>query len=162
MIEHEGILRKNTNIGTVNVQLTWSVTLDIKPLGFVSDWASIVHFTIGDNMGKPGDRIPGLWFWPGTTKLHVTSYLSGKSNHYDSIDKTRAVEMNKWSTIKMQQIKDGSTYKLEYFLNSELISSVPNRTPMAFDNVAVYAADPWYKAANAKIRRLRYNSCQYQ
>ena len=50
----------------------YRLSLDINPLGVVEDWGSIVHFTYtGDNCCNFGDRAPALFFWPGTTQLHV-------------------------------------------------------------------------------------------
>ena len=51
----------------------YSVAFDFTP-GFetVETWSNILHFTAtGDNCCEYGDRIPAVWFHPGTRKLHV-------------------------------------------------------------------------------------------
>jgi len=40
----------------------WSVSFEFKPIeNPTSYWGNILHNTIGDDIGRPGDRIPSVW-----------------------------------------------------------------------------------------------------
>ena len=61
--------------GTVDYKLSFQ----LKPWNKVLSWGSIFHFTAtGNNCCEYGDRIPALWFNPGSFKLHL---IDGHSKH---------------------------------------------------------------------------------
>ena len=44
-------------------------------------WASIFHFSAtGNNCCSYGDRIPGVWFYPGTRRLHIRDGSNSEGN----------------------------------------------------------------------------------
>ena len=72
----------------------WSLSVEISPFGTVTGWSNILHVGIGGNFEVYGDRIPGIWFISGTTRLHISSAINGNSNF--QID-TDSIPMNKWT-----------------------------------------------------------------
>ena len=131
----------------------FEVKFDIFPTSLPSvTWASIVHLTVGNNIGEHGDRIPGIWlnsnsFW------YVTSSVSGNKDHWH---KFTNVSLNSWTSFRIwqDQLPDG-TYMFEYSINDDTIYSIFNNDPRSFRNVKIYASDPWHVAAKAKIRNFQ-------
>ena len=58
---------------SVALPLDYAIQFDIVPgPQLVTAWSSIVHFTAtGNNCCEYGDRVPGIWFMPGTRKLDI-------------------------------------------------------------------------------------------
>lgn len=117
----------------------YTLAFDIQPTGTERDWASIVHYTNGGN----DSRMPGIWFWPGTTKLHV---VVGPRNH--DINPDYSLPLNQWSSVRVQVA--GATAKITVNGRDFDYTGLPARP--ASTGVTLYAADPWYPAARASIR----------
>ena len=51
----------------------FTIGIDITPGDtMTANWGNILHFTAtGNNCCDYGDRIPGIWFHPGTRNLHI-------------------------------------------------------------------------------------------
>ena len=143
------------------LQRGWRVTLQVRPFGTVYGWSNILHATIGGNIGKYGDRTPGIWFHSGTTKLHICSAVSGHANYcYNS----HALPIHRSSTIVIQQVQRrrtygsrsyGYRYHFEIFINGVRKISVVNSKPAIFHNVKYYASDPWHNAALAVVSHFK-------
>jgi len=118
----------------------FTLAFDIQPTGTERGWASIVHYTNGGN----GNRVPGIWFWPGTTKLHV---VVGPRNHH--INPDYSLPLNQWSSVRVQVA--GATAKITVNGRDFGYTGLPAR-PATTVGVTLYAADPWYPAARASIR----------
>ena len=75
-------------------------SFDIVPTGTVAKWSSILHF---NNGGKDccdlGNRSPGFWFIPGTTRLHCRIGDSTDGNW--GID-TDALTLNKRTKVTLE------------------------------------------------------------
>ena len=59
---------------------TWAITLKVNPYNTVNVLSNILHATIGKDNERYGDRIPGIWFLPKTTKLFICSAVNGNKN----------------------------------------------------------------------------------
>lgn len=118
----------------------FTLAFDIHPTGHEQNWASIVHYTDSDN----SNRVPGIWFWPGTTKLHV---VVGPNNHH--INPDYSLPLNQWSSVRVQVA--GATAKITINGRDFDYTGLPAR-PAVTVGVTLYAADPWYPAARASIR----------
>ena len=154
LIQDEVPIRKSKLLETLPiVNPKFEVKFDIFPTSLPSvTWASIVHLTVGNNIGEHGDRIPGIWlnsnsFW------YVTSSVSGNKDHWH---KFTNVSLNSWTSFRIwqDQLPDG-TYMFEYSINDDTIYSIFNNDPRSFRNVKIYASDPWHVAAKAKIRNFQ-------
>ena len=58
----------------------WKVSFKINPFAIYGEWSNVLHATIGHDAGRHGDRTPGIWFLPGTTRLHTCSTVNGNTN----------------------------------------------------------------------------------
>ena len=147
---------KNKLLTTKDVlPLGWKVSFDLNPYAVVGGFSSILHGTIDTNLGKNGDRIPAIWFWPGTTKMHMCSAISGNANY--CFNTLTGLKLNETSNIVVQQVLDPKDGKYHYkiFINGKQVFSVINTRPEVFKNVKYYSGDPWYGPAKAKLTNFK-------
>ena len=74
------------------------------PAAIPSSFGSIIHFTIGGDYKKYGDRTPAL-FVHDKTRLHLASAIDGKSNFQFN---TPALSLNTRHNIEISQVLTGS------------------------------------------------------
>ncbi|XP_047131094.1 uncharacterized protein LOC100215669 isoform X1 [Hydra vulgaris] len=126
------------------------VSFDVYPREFVAGWHSVIHFSIGSDSAHYGDRVPGIWFnADGKGGLHVSAPINGNLNRFFN---TNPIGLNQWSNIEVSQILRNSVYVYTIKINKEIVFSEINNQVQSFDNVKVYAADPWYDVQNGLIK----------
>ncbi|XP_065679574.1 uncharacterized protein LOC124814293 isoform X2 [Hydra vulgaris] len=128
------------------------VSFDIYPNKFVAGWHSVIHFSIGSDYGRYGDRTPGIWFHTdGKGGLYISAPING---NVDRVFTTNPIGLNHWSSVEVSQFLRNSVYIYTIRINEEIVFSEINNLAQSFDNVKVYASDPWYDAQYGSIRNL--------
>ena len=147
-----------------NVQLfqNWELSFDIQVNSILSDWSSIVHFTNGED----NRRMPGVWFWGGSYKLNIVSTQScdpaGDMGSLHSLgDYDPKWEDQAPGTINNVRIVHygagilGAYTRL--WIDGVLVVESSDWTDSCdTGTVNLWAADPWYPAADASIGNLIY------
>ena len=156
-------LSKGNLVGVVSLPASYTLSFDLFPTADGTVYRSIARLsaTNTDYIGA-GAAIPGVWFCmtpdcPGLA-LHVTHLGSGTgASSYRVINTAQALPLNTWSTILI------TIDAIALFMTLGVTGgvtiptmSVAFATPAqtTWPSVQVYAADPWYDAAAAKIRNL--------
>ena len=134
----------------------WYLSFDIKPKGNVGQFGNIFHATKGGNSAAYGDRIPAIWFLPGQLKMHICCSINSKKNH--CFNTKTDLPTTTFTNVRVSQTWNSTHYVYQIFVNGDLKSSQVNFSPDVFKNVKVYAADPWYPAANADVKNLVFQN----
>ena len=144
-----------TSISTLHP--VWEVSVDIFPTGITPGWSNILQLSIGDHNKNYGDRVPGIWFRPDTTNLHICGPVDGNRNYY--YDSKFPLPLNQWSTVKIYQT-ESTDGKFQYIINicDRIVHTVHNTWPQVFSDVKVYASNPWDTPAAANITNLKISS----
>ena len=129
----------------------YKLSFDIVPRGTVSDWGSILHFTIGENFHHFGGRAPGFWFFPGNTRLHCVIGDSSESYWNWSINPHHELPLNVHTKVTLEC--NGPSVKLT--VGGHVYTAVQPTHRFA-GKLLVYAGDPWYPNANAEINGFEY------
>ena len=130
----------------------WHLSLDIMPTGLTSNWSNIVHVGIGGNKEKYGDRTPGIWFPPMSTKLCIASAINNNPNFQVN---TTQIPINQWSHVEIYQIRiEDGAYQLYIKIDNTTAYTIVNENPSAFSNIEVFTSDNYYPAADADIKNL--------
>jgi hypothetical protein len=67
---------------------------------------------------------------------------------------TAKVNINEYNKIKVEQVENfEGEIMYSIYINEKCIHSESNSEPKVFNNVIVYASDPWYVPAKGKIRK---------
>ena len=136
----------------------WYLSFDIIPgKTIVSTWASIVHSTIGGNFNNYGDRIPAIWFRPGTRALHICTALGTNKNYCFNHGN---LPRNRFTNIQIRQTwsTKENVYKYIITINGRITRSVTNTRAQVFKNVKLWASDPWHRTADAFVRNLVFKN----
>ena len=156
------INKKNNLLAIIpKLSRSYSVKFEFKPTRFQSGWTNIIHLTAtGNNCCKYGDRIPAVWFYSTTTtatknKVHICSAVSGRGNY--CFDSGIIVPRGQWTTIEINQHREGVSYKYVVKVNNIMLGSVTNSKPQLFSNVKVFGSDSWHNAAQGSMRNLVIN-----
>jgi len=143
-------LVKGHKLTTVTVDGTYVLKFDIMPHGKQGSWTSIFHMG-----GNNGVRIPGIWFYPNSNRLHFrTGTEKLGSNH--GCDPSSQLPQNQVTSIEMTVTF--TEIKVKY------TGGLTGTTTCAMDghytgtNIPVYVSDPWYNAGSAEIRNINYHS----
>jgi len=144
-------IKKNTLVGTICTAVDYEVSFDLKLLGAVGGYGSIVHFTATAKNGIfNGCRIPGIWTNPSATTLLVVA--GHQANHNPCATTSRALHNGEEVTVRVRV--QGTA--LTVWFGDEKVHEGQMGARQSYDNAKVYVGDPWYEPANAELRNLRY------
>eukprot|EP00111_Clytia_hemisphaerica_P003402 TCONS_00009717-protein len=160
--KEEFVPKRGQIIGSIRVaKKAWRMSVDIKYLGPVNNWGSIIHFTRGGNCCGRGHRIPGLWLYENTANVHVTSQVGNNGNQ--ALDKEGAdklKENGQFSTLVVEQKKSTADglYYITYTLDGKEINKMKQTRPEDHSLVTIYGSDPWHLAADVVVKNLIFEN----
>jgi hypothetical protein len=66
-------LAQNTELASVDLPLDYDIGFTITPAAEeVAGWSNLIHITAtGGNCCEHGDRVPGVWFYGNTRRMHI-------------------------------------------------------------------------------------------
>jgi len=141
--------RQGAIIGNIKVVENYRLSFNLTPKGLVGNWGSILHFTTsGGNCCNPGDRVPGIWFFPNGLMLHIR--IGDITNGNWGID-VAGCQIGRTSKVVIEC--RNNIVKVSIDGNSSTLIQ-PSKRPSG--QATVYSADPFYTAANAQIENLMY------
>lgn len=165
-------LTQNNLVGTIGLLPSkYSIVFDLFPSTAQTGWRSIVDLTAGGGEGNgvcngAGCRLPSIQFCGECGSASMSLYVShvssgsGWTNEVILRDGPQ-LPLNAWSTITVTVDSVGLQLTLTAVTTSTgdtiiPLQSVSFATPqqLTWSNVQVYASDPWYTVADAKIRNL--------
>lgn len=150
------IVADNVHATIPTLNPIWELSAEILPTGTTSGWSNLLHATIGGNVDRVGDRVPGIWFNSDTTKLHICSAVSGNRNYCIN---SEPLPMNEWSALKVSQtMQSDGTFQYKIEINQDEIHSGINTWPQVFQDVKLYMSDPWYPAASASTKNVEFKT----
>ena len=129
----------------------YSVAFSVMPFKFIARWASVIHFTTGDNRRVLGSRIPAVWFSKWILNLHICSSVNRQHNYCNDF---LPIQLEKWINVNITQRRTKSAYKYEIFINNNLIHDKINYYAHNYTNVKVYVGDPWHTSQPGFIRNI--------
>ncbi|XP_066915488.1 uncharacterized protein [Clytia hemisphaerica] len=134
----------------------WSVSFEIKMLGTIRGWTNIIHFTTGGNHGHRGTRIPAVFVWSNTYKLHITSAVGWHGNY--QFNKV-VLRKDKWTKLEISMKKDtDGKYYYRVLVDDVEKHKAHNSLPTEYKGVEVYAGDEWYPSTNAELKNFVFQN----
>ena len=123
-----------------DLPLDYTVGFTITPKELVGEWANIIHVSAtGNNCCNYGDRIPAIWFYANTYRLHIRDGHAANGNA--GCDPEEQLPLNEVTNVRM--VMTATTVEVLY--NGVSKCSQAGRDRTNFDNIQVYAADPWHE-----------------
>ncbi|XP_065653272.1 uncharacterized protein LOC136080484 isoform X2 [Hydra vulgaris] len=148
------LLNQNKVIGTIDTYYpNYTVSFIIKPLSYSNEWESVLHVTKGNNFGEYGDRSPAVFFnKDGTGRLSIFSSINGEINCQYTTN--TSLPLKAWTRINISQSLENDVYIYRIKVNETEVYKRKNTEAKTFQNMKVYAADPWYSTHNGIIKEL--------
>merc|ERR1712159_559512 len=151
-------VRKSRFMGMYKTYRNFEMEFSIKPHSKRGGWQNILHFTANNhNHGPHGSRIPGIWFYGSSTRMHIRMGHNGNSN--DGCDPSDGLALHKWTRVSV--VLRGRTLSVDY--NGKRVCTSHNyaKRYYGYAHVRLYMADPWYTSAHASIRDFTYGKADY-
>ena len=149
------MLKRDTLLTTLPILAEeWRVSFEIKPTNYnYNGYAQILQLTTGGKSSNVGDRTPALWIHK-TRGVYIATTLNGKP-YVGKLFKTKKPPLNKWTSVEISQVLEGSKYIFSLIIGDETLWSVENTKPRKFYSVKVFASSGWYTAQAGSIRQFK-------
>ena len=137
----------------------YSISFTFTARKFSPGWHNILHFTTGEDLGKPGSRIPAVWMHmslgnENAKPLYICSDVNGNSNYCRT---SSPIPINTPTKIQISQWKPLRTDPYyQILINGKQQHAVYIKSHAVHHNVSLYASDPWYPAQEGEIKNLEY------
>lgn len=139
----------------------FSLRFNITPYRAIPGYANIIHVTeTGKNTG-PGGRMPGVWFNPESTRLHVCVYCMGHINPNLCINLDDDIPSYKKTHVNIQLSKRAGDAPHIYILSIDIDHVLVkyeecNNPYRASARATIYHGNPWHTAAEAWLEDVVY------
>nr|XP_047124402.1 uncharacterized protein LOC124807055 isoform X2 [Hydra vulgaris] len=116
----------------------------------VNNWYNILLFTTGGNGFDVGSRVPSVYLNPDS--ILEFCFIVNNDYNYNCFSITPYAK-NQWTKIEISQFWNCSHYVNSVKINGSFVHSKINYNFQSFENVSVYASDP-FSQANGFINNL--------
>ena len=154
LITDEQQLEASTELQQIAIPLDYDLGFVLTPgETTVEGWANIIHVTAsGNNCCDYGDRIPGIWFYPGTRRLHIRDGSTDNGN--EGCDPEEELAPGVPVAVKLEIRATSITVSYD---NVEKCSG-DRGARLTQSGAHVFASDPWHPAADTTIANF-YITC---
>ena len=141
-------------IGVFEIKKNWRIRFIVNPKGIVGgQFSSLFHFTrTGKDCCDVGDRMPAIWFWPNTTRLHIR--IGDASSGNWGVDPEMNLPLNQDTAVEI--VANGNSIRVK--INSiEYGYTQPNPGSRPRGNATLWAPDgTWkgYPRMNGSLKNL--------
>jgi len=136
----------------------YTMSFDLWPESAKDDWRNVIHVTSNGDCCSDGERSPAVWFYGGTTKLHVRQSWMYSGN--DGCDPPSPLPTRAWTNVKLEM--KNNIFQVYYNGISVCINKGMWLRRQNRQQSVIYGSNPWYQPADGKIRKLQYcpnNEC---
>lgn len=129
-----------------------SITMWINVRDVIHWWRNIFHVTnSGNNCCSPGDRIPAMWIWPGSTRLHICHDTTAKSNENFNPE---GLQLGKNTFVALIW----SDKKLTVYLNDEPKGTYDYEGELieAEATAKLFLSSPWYPTSGILVKNIQF------
>ena len=148
-------LKKNNLLRMINAERDYRLEFTITPTAKIPGWSEIFHVTTSDrNCCGIGDRMPGMWFYSNTTRLHIRS--GGADGGNLGIDPPMELPLNKETTVVVEL--NGKFMTVKYSGAVTYQSTIPRSDDRPYGKAKFYACSNWYNAAKASVKNVKWTN----
>ena len=154
IIEGEITPSKGSLIKRFPIDPDYKLEFTIIPTGKAKGWRNIFHNTIDGKDMCDSCRVPGIWFHPDTTRLHIRTGVIGSGNF--GYDPKMELPENQETNVTVQVQND--ELKVEFsgaVTHSATVKIFENR---AHGSAKFYASDPFYEPAQCKVKNVKWTN----
>ena len=109
----------------LNVKRNWEYTFTIRPTGTSTDFPSIFYVTsTGNDRLQFGDRMPAVYFWPNSTRLHFS--MITRDNIHLSVNTQESLPLNRDTNVVLSYRNGIARIKLTGAVTAEVTNAIPS------------------------------------
>jgi len=146
---------KGRKVSDIKVYTNYEVSFTIRPIKVQSGWTNILHITTsGNTEGEMGSRIPAVFFWSSSTRLHITTGCDDNWNTH--VDPLENLPIGKDTQVNIRV--NGGTFTVLY--DNRVVGRTTCANPFGPSDGqlgAVYLSDPWYPSSKVVVKNLIYS-----
>lgn len=132
----------------ISLALNYEVGFTVIPHGASPGWHNLIHFNAdGTDYGHPGSRVPGVWFYPNSTRMHTVDGGDTNANYNDYCDRPQQLPIGVPTAVRILMLSN----QVWIYMNGTLACTEVRHGRQLWTNVTVYVSDPWYPAALATV-----------
>merc|ERR1711970_949370 len=144
-------IRKGSRVAYVNAHHHYEVTFSIIPRRRVNGWSNVLHVTATNrNCCGWADRIPGIWFFSRTSRMHIRSGHSKSGNH--GLDPPNHLPWNRVSHVRVRA--HGNRLCVWIWGATRYGRCIATGNRRFTGRAHMYVSDPWYHQAGAQISNV--------
>lgn len=140
--------------GQVTFKTNTTITFTIRPTGLdTGNWASMFLFSkvYSDNVNDDGSRMPGIWFFPNSTRLHVSFFMGGQGPNVNTIN---PCPLNEDTQVTIKITKTSCTLICTGGLNETQTISFSSPPPTG--PCTLYIVSPFWGSFKGVLTNLSY------
>ncbi|XP_065641947.1 uncharacterized protein LOC105847729 isoform X1 [Hydra vulgaris] len=127
----------------------YEISFELYLTNFINQWTSVLHFTIGDDKSKYGDRIFSFYFFNNFPE--ISSSING--NYYVKV-LSSPLNLMEWNKFFISHSLLNGIYTYVVKMDDTVIITLQNTNAQPFEYVRLYTSNPWYYAQPGYIRNL--------
>lgn len=142
------------NYGQFTFKTNTTITFTIRPTALeTTNWASLFAFskTLTDDLNQTGSRMPGVWFFPNSTRLHV-SFIAGGQNV--AVDTTNPIPLNQDTNVTLKMTQNSCTVTCTGGLNETQTRTF--QSPLPSGLCSLYVVRGAYPSFKGVLTNLSY------
>jgi hypothetical protein len=146
---------RNQLVKQINIDKDYRLEFTIMPTGKISGWSNILHCTLtGNNCCAPGDRMPGIWFFNNTTRMHIRSGDQSCGNC--GIDPPIELPLNKETNVVVEM--NGEYMTVTYTGAVSHKSTIKRGMQRPTGKAHFFISDNFYNAAHARVKNMKWTN----
>ncbi|XP_065639349.1 uncharacterized protein LOC124818004 isoform X1 [Hydra vulgaris] len=133
---------------------SYKISFDLKPNSYSYGFHNVIHFVVGNDFSRYRNSTPALSFYEdkyNSEGFYIATPINGNPNRGIYTD---ALPLNEWTNVVISQQRNNSKYIFTIDLNGTNVFTERNNKPQKFNNVKVFASDPWYPSHDGSIKNL--------
>ncbi|GBG24727.1 Hypothetical Protein FCC1311_009452 [Hondaea fermentalgiana] len=132
----------------VALEANWFLEFKVTLFAKTSDWSSVLH--LGDENYNRG---PGIWFYPGSSRLHVRTSLVDSRNA--GCDPGEHLELGREYHVRLEFLG----YTLSVYYDETAVCTQTFLSPFHVRGAQrLYISDPWYTPAKATVTDVAFGA----
>ncbi|XP_065674831.1 uncharacterized protein LOC136091330 isoform X1 [Hydra vulgaris] len=125
----------------------YEISFELYLTSFINQWTNVLHFTIGDDSSKYGDRVFSFYIFNNFAE--ICSSING--NFYV---KMFSLNLMEWSKFFISHSLLSGIYTYVVKMDDAVIITLQNTNAQPFEYVRLYTSNPWHLAQPGYIRNL--------
>ena len=146
---------KGKDYPSIEVKKNYKLEMTLLPTGVKPGLTNIIHVSAsGNNEGSPFDRIPAIWFYNNSTRLHIIT--GTRQNPNDGHDPPGQLPLNTETKLVLTVLDDTMTVELTGGYNYKQTHTIAADREEGY--AKMWLGDPWHNDPHLKVKNVSFTN----